>query len=351
MPTRFVDTKDGLAEVVAALARCDEVAFDSEGMQLGRCGPLTVATFSGIDTDDIFVVDVQVLGGDQVFAEQTPSIRSILENPEVKKITFDCRNDSDALLHQFGVKLRGTVELQVLDQAVRIQNGEAPPQRNIYVVNGGVPYLKGMAEVAKRYSVQNAKIAVSHTRWDTRPLPESEIEYASTDVVIIKQLWVEMRKVELPTILRDAVHKHSARYEEVHRARAEPITRVFGRLRDKDKDEVMEERPIVDSADLPLDHPRHLASEGSSMMSTLKWEKAVATLRSREQSRTIFNDCLYIMQHNDWYTDAGRAELQRLARNYPYFTLKQRGRIGNPPPMSRRNDSDDDYGGYYDDSD
>ena len=344
MPTRFVDTEDALAEAVATIARSDELALDSEGVQLGRTGALTIATFSGIGTDEIFVVDVQVLGGDRVFAEVAPSFRSILEKPEIKKITFDCRMDSDALLHQFGVTLRGTVELQVLDQAVRIQNGEAPPQRNIYVVNGQVSYLKGMAEVAKRYSVECAKVALSHTRWDTRPLPGSEIEYAATDVAVIKELYAEMRKVELPAMLHDAVQKHSARYEDVFRSRAEPISCIKGFcVRHKYKDEVMEELPIVDAADLPLDHPRNPVSDGSSMMSTVKWRKAVATLRSREQSSTVFDDCLYIMQHNDWYTDAGRAELQRLAKNYPYFTPKQRGRIGNPPKLSR--DSDDD--GFY----
>jgi len=211
MPTRFVDDEAALGHAVTAIERCSKVAFDAEGVQLGRNGALTIATFSGVGTEDTYVVDVQALGGARVFAEHLPSFRAVLENPTVAKITFDCRNDSDALFHQFGVTLRGVLELQVLDQAVRIQKGEAPPVRCIYVVNGGVPYLQSMAMVSQRYSVHSAKLTVSHAQWDKRPLSETAIEYASVDALIIKQLLAEMKKTELSETLRKAVSMHSAR--------------------------------------------------------------------------------------------------------------------------------------------
>ena len=59
MVTRFVDTESALCDAVAAIERCAEVAFDAEGVNLGRHGPLTIATFSGIGMEDTYIVDVQ----------------------------------------------------------------------------------------------------------------------------------------------------------------------------------------------------------------------------------------------------------------------------------------------------
>jgi hypothetical protein len=334
MVVRFVDTEAALSDAVAAMEGCAEVAFDAEGEELGRNGPLTIAAFSGIGMDDTFVVDVKALGGSRVFSEHLPSFRTILEDSSVSKITFDCRSDSDALFHQFGVFLRGVLELQVLDQAVRIQKGEAPPMRCIYVVNDGIPYVQSMANVSQRYAVHAAKLTVSHAVWGKRPLPEAAIEYASTDMVIIKQLLAEMRKTELSLVLRNAVRLHGARYESIFRERVCPICR-------KDKDIIMEEHPIISAADLPLDHPRRTPSGKHNLE---RWNKAVAPLRSREVCKTVYNDVLFVLQHNDSYTDAARTELQSLSRSYPHFTANQYRRIADPPVLLRnRGYESDDY--------
>ena len=74
-------------------------AHDAEGVLLGRNGALTIATFSGIGMEDIYVVDVQALGGPRVFARSLLSTcrafeqcwrilrsqrsRSIVEDPPV----------------------------------------------------------------------------------------------------------------------------------------------------------------------------------------------------------------------------------------------------------------------------
>ena len=58
--------------------------------------------------------------------------------------------------------LRGVLELQVLDQAVRIELGEAPPKRCPYVERGGIPFLQPMGDVAIRYKLQTTKMAAPH---------------------------------------------------------------------------------------------------------------------------------------------------------------------------------------------
>jgi exonuclease 3'-5' domain-containing protein 1 len=59
--------------------------------------------------------DVLALGGAATFGtvELGTPLRALLESPDVIKVTFDCRADSDALFHQFQVRLTGVLDLQV----------------------------------------------------------------------------------------------------------------------------------------------------------------------------------------------------------------------------------------------
>eukprot|EP00959_Pyramimonas_sp_CCMP1952_P398393 8347659-Pyramimonas_sp.AAC.1 len=111
----YVVDETGLSSALADLSTYKEIAFDAEGENLGRTGPLTIATFLGIGANNTsspaYVVDVQSLGGERVFSRQQTeppsSLRALLEDASIVKVTFDCRGDSDALSHQFGVTLRG----------------------------------------------------------------------------------------------------------------------------------------------------------------------------------------------------------------------------------------------------
>ena len=101
----YVSTEEQLLQAVAEISKSNCIAFDCEGVDLGRDGPLTVATFSTLASEaPIYVVDVQGLGGDKVFASS--AFKGILASKGQRKIMFDCRADSDALFHQFGVRQR-----------------------------------------------------------------------------------------------------------------------------------------------------------------------------------------------------------------------------------------------------
>jgi hypothetical protein len=138
------------------LGRFREIAFDSEGVKLGRSGPLTVACFLGIDCADTsdascrtvaYVIDVQTVGSSAFIA----TFSDMLSNRDILKITFDCRADSDALFHQFGIKLTGVLDLQVYEQAVRLMNGAPLPSRS----GSYLPFVKGMAFTAKKYIAES----------------------------------------------------------------------------------------------------------------------------------------------------------------------------------------------------
>jgi hypothetical protein len=342
----LVDSEDELLSAIIDVGAHPRVAFDCEGVNLGRSGELTIATFQGIsgDPDDtpIFVVDVEALGGDRVFSNEWVSFRSILEDASITKVTFDCRGDSDALFHQFGVSLAGTLDLQIFDQAVRIHNGEAPPKRNTYLYNGGIPLLSNMEQVLSRYSTLTKidKSSAPH-RWDNsvwkkRPLTEASVRYAANDVNVIKVLRQNMNAAAVPNWLMERVASHSKRYEAIFRDRSKEVVRTC------EKTFVMEEHGIILENELPASHPKKPCQAAPHAQQ--KWDKAVTSLRLKGPS--AFDDVLFVLQHNDWYTDDGRKELRRLAQSYP-FTSKQRTRIAYPPSLKRQDD-DSDWGYDYD---
>ena len=117
--------------------------------------------------DDIFLFDVQALGGvvfeasgggggggggksgddDDDEASNRRSLKAVLEDPKTTKLMFDCRVDSDALFHQHGISLRGVFDVQLADVAARRRNSQA------------VSLLSGMPKCAARHLPKGASAA------------------------------------------------------------------------------------------------------------------------------------------------------------------------------------------------
>ena len=328
----LINTVEQLNKVIHTLSAFDTIAFDSEGDNLGRTGALTVATVMGICSADAktrnsstiaFVIDVVTLGASVVFSSTSPSLKSILENASITKITFDCRSDSDALFHQFGVTLRGVIDTQVLDQAVRIQNGQAPPIYNEFVTRGGVQFMQGMAKVASRYLDNKLREPLfdfgnkaphkcmphndqlhSVNVWLRRPLEPSSIAYAASDVHIIQLMYAKMCQVKLLPVLYDGVVKHSARYERYFRDTESHV---------RTRDFTMREHPIVQLDQLPKLHPQKFVTLALEAWYTVVSLAAQPTgSLGKYQINRLYNKALYVLHHNRWYTDAGCAYIQQL---------------------------------------
>ena len=95
------------------------------------------------------------------------------------------------------------------------------------------------------------------------------------------------------------------------------------------------------------DTPWNMKSTRISSHASEKWNRAITSLKSRNSSS--FNHVLFVLQYDDWYTDAERNLMKRLSAKYP-FTNNQRIRINNPPSLQSEEDLDD-YGAYdYDDN-
>lgn len=78
------------------------IYIDLEGERLGRYGSvslITVLVYSGEGLERTFVIDIYTLGSAAFDAvgECSKSLKNILEAPEISRVFFDVRRNSEAL--------------------------------------------------------------------------------------------------------------------------------------------------------------------------------------------------------------------------------------------------------------
>lgn len=123
------------------------------------------------------------------------NLLGILESPDIPKVFFDVRNDSDALFSHFNVKLAGVIDLQLMQLAT-----SSFPRR---YVSGLEKCLEKEASLEGRdfqiwrtskekgLKLFDPKHGGSYEVIDTRPLPEDIKEYSVQDVRYLPRLWVQ----------------------------------------------------------------------------------------------------------------------------------------------------------------
>ncbi len=97
------------------------IYIDLEGIRLSRQGSISLITIFAQSRNCAYLVDVHSLQS-SAFSTEAPdgtTLKSILESPAIIKVFFDLRNDSDALHHHYGVRLRGVEDVQLMENARR----------------------------------------------------------------------------------------------------------------------------------------------------------------------------------------------------------------------------------------
>lgn len=114
--------------------------IDLEGIALSRRGTISLLTLLIHDPpsrDTVYLIDIHTLGA-RTFSITSPqshlpsnaqikaglaftTLREILQASIIRKVIFDCRNDQDALFAAFELRLRGVVDLQLMEVAARYQ--------------------------------------------------------------------------------------------------------------------------------------------------------------------------------------------------------------------------------------
>jgi exonuclease 3'-5' domain-containing protein 1 len=121
-------------------------------------------------------------------------LRAVLEDTKSIKIFFDARRDSDAMYHQFGVKLQCVLDCQILDLALRKQSGLNSKFRtglSACLEN----YLPDLAQQFQFKAIKKQTVTRFAPEqggdpelWGKRPMDQGLLQYATFDVVFLRVL-------------------------------------------------------------------------------------------------------------------------------------------------------------------
>ncbi|RYN16026.1 hypothetical protein AA0117_g13401 [Alternaria alternata] len=144
-----------------------------------------------------YLIDVYTLGAQTFTTAGTdgPTLKDILEDPDIPKVFFDVRNDSDALFAHYGIALQSVEDVQLMESATR---------RDMYLrkhLSGLAKYMEKNITVGnlRRYTAWldnkiageklfKAEHGGSYEVFNKRPLPEDIIAYCAGDVQCLPEL-------------------------------------------------------------------------------------------------------------------------------------------------------------------
>lgn len=199
MASSIVDspaTIAGLLDTLAALPTSPPSLYlDLEGISLSRHGSISIIELFVHPQNHVYLIDVYLLG-EKAFSTQSPdgqTLKSILESPDIPKVFFDVRNDSDALYSHFDINLAGVQDIQLLENAARPSNRR---------------YMNGLAKCIEMDTTMTSseksdwKIVKeegmklfaperggSYEIFNTRPVPEQIRKYCVQDGLFLPRLW------------------------------------------------------------------------------------------------------------------------------------------------------------------
>ncbi|KAJ8603843.1 hypothetical protein CTAYLR_000287 [Chrysophaeum taylorii] len=198
------NTAASVARACAAVGSRDVVSLDVEGRKLGRDGPISLVQLATAD-GTAYVVDVVALGAGAFVS----GLKEILESERIVKLVFDCRTDCDALLAQFGVRVRGVRDLQLLEVMTRCDDldkqlsrlspflhhanvrGEQAIYKNVHRLSSLAYTMVEFEIVGKWVEAKKAtqqQFEDNPSFWMERPLAPEALEYAAQDALLLFEL-------------------------------------------------------------------------------------------------------------------------------------------------------------------
>ena len=241
---KLVDSDTGLQDAISELRgkiaeRSSLLAVDCEGNSLSRKGALTIITVA--TEEKVYIFDVLKLG-QLIF---TSGLSEILEDKSRNKLMFDCRQDSDALWHQFQVKLSGVLDLQLLEVIYRrespTESTADTPQSSTKAKPGRkrgsrrsqrtdeVEKVHGFGRCLQLYLQDEKLIKIKDKGkelleenaevWKNRPLTDELIQYCIVDTTAMFGLYKKLKEVNIGEQARLRVA--SEKYTDLYRGKTE----------------------------------------------------------------------------------------------------------------------------------
>lgn len=203
MQHELVETVAACQAAVLHLQTASSCAIDVEGIELCRTGRICLVQVCC--SDRLFLFDIVTLGR---AAFDEGHLGEWLGSDSVQKFMYDVRADSDALFHQFNVKISNVYDIQVL-----------------YIWRFGErsdDYLKGLQKALGTLLAGNkseldrlARIKADGLRlfardhggfaevWEVRPLHPKLLAYACCDVQHLYKMWEAWRWEYIPRVHND----------------------------------------------------------------------------------------------------------------------------------------------------
>ncbi|PXF46559.1 piRNA biogenesis protein EXD1 [Gracilariopsis chorda] len=179
-PLTYVTTLEECARAVSSLSEFNRIAVDCEGVALSRTGRLCLLQLAS--PNHLYLIDLVRDEPDHARAMfEQGGLKHLLQNPKVYKVIHDCRHDSDALYHQFGVKLAAVIDTQVVFAVLRKARGmpEGLP------VSLKTLLKKFTSATEDELGMKNAiktSMQGDDDFWLRRPLSQEALQYARLDV-------------------------------------------------------------------------------------------------------------------------------------------------------------------------
>jgi exonuclease 3'-5' domain-containing protein 1 len=238
--SQLIDNELALNNAISELSKYKQtsnsfLAVDCEGVSLSRKGELTILSIA--TREKAYLFDVLKIGK----AIFSGGLQEILEDSEQEKLMFDCRQDADALWHQFNVKLTGVLDLQLLEIMYRRENPTSSSVKPSSFTKFGrykrrsqftnqVEKLYGYRRCLELYTEDDKLIQTKDTggelfkvnikAWKVRPLPKALIQYCVVDTMGMFKLYDKMKDI-LSTMDKSRLKVASEKYVEYYRAKEE----------------------------------------------------------------------------------------------------------------------------------
>lgn len=164
-------TPDTERQLSSAFEAASIIACDSEGVDLGRLGVISIVQLA--TPEQCFIIDVLGKNADNPLIMW---LRGVLENENVTKIIHDCHMDADALFHHLGIQLTKVHDTACWHHAIT-----GTPDQNLNDVL--------IQNRLQPNTVRDSRVyETNHAFWATRPMTQQMIQWAAGDLLALSEL-------------------------------------------------------------------------------------------------------------------------------------------------------------------
>jgi exonuclease 3'-5' domain-containing protein 1 len=207
--TILVDNVANLILCLKDISTSTKIAVDCEGVKLCRNGTLSILQLYRKGSNKVWLVDITVLQATAFYTKyKDTSLKTILENSNIEKVFYDCRNDVDALYNLFGVMPTGIWDLQLHEVLTRKSRGINQLaffnslEKSIGVLQDIPPTWKICKETGKKLFAP--EFGGCYSVFEQRPLDPALIEYCASDVVLLFELQQALPLQCVPLIRKES---------------------------------------------------------------------------------------------------------------------------------------------------